>query len=138
MSPHAFGPLARATLPLAQTWTLATVGQSMDAILNAASGWTLPPLVTWSSTHMLLALLTCALLALASGGDGDDDYDGGAPASGLASWATRRLILGPLALLVRLLLGIVVIGQPTIRLSVAGLALAHRLWATPLKPQVRA
>lgn len=135
MTHRAFGPPARAVLPLAQTWTLATVGQSMDAILNAAPGWTLPPIVTWSSTHMLVALLTCALLALAS--DTDGDGDGSAPVALLAMPGVRRLVIAALALLIGLLLGIVVLGQPAILLPALGLALTYRLWTTQLRPEAR-
>ena len=137
MTHRAFGPPARAVLPLAQTWTLATVGQSMDAILNAAPGWTLPPIVTWSSTHMLLALLTCALLALASDIDEGGDGDGSAPLTLRAMPGVRRLFIAALALLIGLLFGIVVLGQPAILLPALGLALTYRLWATQLRPEAR-
>ena len=137
MTPHAFATLARGALPLVQTWTLATVGQAMDAILSAAPGWTLPPIVTWSSTHMLLALLTCALLALASDSDGSGDGDGSAPVTLRAMPGVRRLLIATLALLIGLLFGIVVLGQPAILLPALGLALTYRLWATQLRLETR-
>lgn len=113
--------------PLAQAWTFYATAQAADIIVDANAGWSLPSIVIWATAHMLLAVTTSGLLGAAARG-----VTGAQTLPGL-----RRLQLGLMALTIGLLLGLVILQQPTILLPAIGLALAYWWSSTPAPQELR-
>lgn len=128
----ALGRLAPLAQPAAQAWSIFAVSQVAEALPVAEPGEGLPPDLLWAMAHMLLAGLICSLLWISTANDE------GSPtmASRLrrSRWA-RLCLIGFLAGLIALLLGLLVIRQPLILLPVAGLAMTYPGWAASLRQQ---